>query len=340
MCRKYSINLLLLVSVAIIGLGMQSPKSSEENSEFRWLEDSGATTGIKYSTHHLSSLSLEVDSGPPVEIESEKEQLDAQTTRVTRRVYSDPVNAGRQLMETTVEEIKQMPNGRSSAVRTTSRRNVNGRLSVVQKETQEVVPSGADAYRITKTLLLPGMNSSLVEKAQVQQIEKRNGDKSVEIDRTRFEPGPDGKLNAAERRVSQNELGKDRTQTEEQVYRYDVNRKISLTQQLKIHEWKDASGQMRQQSESYAADLNGKLKLDSRSTIVQKQLGNQKQETTEIVEERNTIAPNEGLRLVRKVVENVQPTGANETERRLEVFQPDPNGRMQSIYSQQVIENK
>jgi hypothetical protein len=203
-----------------------------------------------------------------------------------------------------------------------------------------VVPSGTDAYRITKTLLLPGMNSSLVEKAQVQQTEKRNGDKSVEIDRTRFEPGPDGKLNAAERRVSQNVQGKDQTQTEEQVYRYDVNRKISLTQQLKIHEWKDSSGQLRQQSESYAADLNGKLKLDGRSTIVQKPLGNQKQETTEIVEERNTTAPNEGLRLVRKVVENVQPLGANETERRLEVFQPDPNGRMQSIYSQQAIETK
>jgi hypothetical protein len=340
MCRKYSISLLLLVCAAVVGLGMQSPKASEENSEFRWLDDSGATTGIKYSTHHLSSLSIEIDSGPPVEIESEREQLDAQTTRVTRRKYSDPVNGGRQLMETTVEEIKMMPNGRSSAVRSTSRRDANGRLNIVQKETQEVVSSGADAYRITKTLLLPGINNSLVEKAQVQQIEKRVGDKSVEIDRTRYEPGPDGKLNAAERRVSQNVQGKDQTQTEEQVYRYDVNRKINLTQQLKIKEWKDSSGQMRQQSESYAAGLNGKLQLDSRSTIVQKPLGNQKKETTEIVEERNTTAPSEGLRLVRKVVENVQPLGANETERRLEVFQPDLNGGMRSSYSEQSIEKK
>jgi hypothetical protein len=332
--------MLLLVSVAIVGLGMQAPKSSEENSEFRWLEDSGATTGIKYSTHHLSSLSPEVDSGPPVEIEIEKEQLDAQTTRVTRRIYGNPVNAGRQLMETTVEEIKKTPDGRRSGVRSTSRRDVNGRLSLVQKEMQEVVFSGADTFRITKTLLLPGMNNSLVEKAQVQQIEKRVGDKSVEIDRTRYEPGPDGKLNAAERRVSQNILGKDQTQTEEQVYRYDVNRKISLTQQVKISEWKDSAGQIHHQSESYAAGLNGKLQLDRRSTILQKPLGNQRQETTEVVEERNTTAPSEGLKVVLKLIENNQVLGPSQTERRLEVLKPDLNGGMQTIHYQTTTENK
>jgi hypothetical protein len=340
MRRKYSVRLLVLVSIAAVGLGMQAPKSSEESGEFQWLEDWSATAGIKYSTHQLRSLSREVDSGPPVEIESEREQLDAQTTRVTRRIYGDPVNGGRELLETTVEEIKKMPNGRSSAVRSTSRRDANGRLSLVQKETQEVVSSGADTYRITKTLLLPGMNNSLVEKAQVQQIEKRVGDKSVEIDRTRYEPGPDGKLNAAERRVSQNILGKDQTQTEEQVYRYDINRKISLTQQLKINEWKDSAGQIHHQSESYAASLNGKLQLDSRSIIVQKSLGNQRQETTEVVEERSTTAPSEGLKVVRKLIENSRPLGPSQTERKLEVLKPNLNGGMQSIYNQTTIENQ
>jgi hypothetical protein len=340
MCRKYSIILSLLVALASVGFGMQAPKPSEESGEFQWLDDSGTTAGTKFATQKLRSLSIEADYALPVEIESEKEQVDAQTTRITRSTFSDPANSGRQLVETTVEEIKKMPDGRVSAVRTTSRRDANGRLSVIQKETQEVVSSGTDSYRITKTLLQPGINSSLVEKAQVLQIEKRAADKSVEIDRIRYEPGPDGKLNAAERRVSQNVVGKDRAQTDEQVYRYDINQKVSLTQQLKINEWKDSAGQVHHQSESYAAGLNGKLQLDSRSTIVQKSLGNQKQETTEIVEGRNTVSPGEGLRVVRKAVENVRPLSASETERQLEVFEPDLNGGMKSAHTQQTIDRK
>ena len=214
-------------------------------------------------------------------------------------------------------------------------------MSVAQKETQEVVSSGTDTYRITKTLLLPGINNALVEKEQVQQIEKRKGDSFVEIDRTRYEPGLDGKWNALDRRVSQNRLGKDQTQTDEQVYRYDVNRQqLSLTQQVKVSEWKDSSGQKRLQSETFAMGLDGKLQLDSRLTMVQRDLGSQRQETTEIIESPNHASPGEGLKVVRKLIENSQPLGSNQTERKLEVLKPDLNGGMQSIHNQTTIEKK
>jgi hypothetical protein len=99
----------------------------------------------------------------------------------------------------------------------------------------------------------------LFEEEQVQQIEKRKGDAFVEIDQTRYELGHDGKLNEFDRRASQNRFGKEQTQTDEQVYRYDFNRQLSLTQQVKVSEWKDASEQKRLQLETFAMALDGKL---------------------------------------------------------------------------------
>ena len=340
MGHRYSIILLVVFGFAVLAFGVQTPKSFAENSEFRWLEGSGDTEGIKYSTRQLQPLSLQTYSGHPVEIEREEARLNSQTTRITSRTFSTSVNGERRLIETIVEEIKKTPSGEMSAVRTTSRRDVNGQMSVARKETQEVASSGNDVYRISKTLLLPGINNALVEKEQVQQIEKRKGDTFVEIDRTRYELGLDGKLNALDRRVSQNRLGENQMQTDEQVYRYDINRQLSLTQQVKVSEWKDSSGQKRLESETFAMGLDGKLQLDSRLSMVQRDLGSQRQETTEIIESPNPAAPGEGLKVVRKFIENSRPLGTNQTERKLEVLKPDLNGGMQNMHTQNTIDKK
>jgi hypothetical protein len=332
--------MLVLFGSVVLAFGVQAPKSPAENSEFRWLDSSGDTEGIKYSTRQLQPLYLQTYAGPPVEIEREETRLNSQTTRITSRTFNTSANGERRLIETIVEEIKKTPSGEMSAVRTTSRRDVNGQMSVAQKETQEIASSGNGVYRITKTLLLPGINSALVEREQVQQIEKRKGDAFVEIDRTRYELGLDGKLNALDRRVSQNRLGEDQTQTDEQVYRYDGNRQLSLTQQLKVAEWKDSSGQRRLQSETFAVGLDGKLQLGSCLTMFRKDLGNQRQETTEIIESSNPASPGEGLKVVGKLIETSQPLGTNQTEQKLEVLKPDLNGGMQTMHTQYTIDKK
>lgn len=338
MGQRHLITLFVLFGSSVLSFGMQSPKASrenaEKNAEFQWLDDLGETEGIGFATRRLRPLSLQNLSGPPVEIEREQVQIDSQTTRIVSRTFSTSANGERRLIETTEEEIKKTGDGGVSAVRTTSRPDLNGRMRVAQKEMQEVASSGSDTYRITKTTLLPGMNNALVKKEHVQQIERRKGDSFVEIDRTRYEAVADGKWTAVDRRVSQNKLGKDQSQTDEQVYRYDVNNQLSLTQQVRVSESKDASGQRRLESETFAIGLDGKLQLDSRSTMVQKDLGKQGQQATEILESRNPAALGEGLKVVRKIAESSQPIGSDQTNRKLEVLKPDLNGRMQSIYTQ------
>ncbi len=326
---------ILCLSAPAIGAGQ-----TKEQEPFQWLAAAGETSGIIFGTHQLQPLSLQVKDSPPAEIEQEEIKIDAQTTRVTRRVFSVSLGGERRLIETVIEEIRKLPGDRVRAMRTTSRRDANGRFTPVQQEIQEVVPSGADTFQIKRTILLPGMDNSLVEKERIQQTERRKGEAVVEIDRIRYVPGLGGTWTAAERRVSQNSLGKDQTRTEEQVYEYDVNNRLSLTQQIRVAEWKDASGRRQWQSETYMPNIDGKFRLGSRITVIQSPAKDGRQQTTELLEKPGPAAPNEGLRPVRRMVEDLTFTGPDETKRELQILEPGLNGGWRSIYGQQGVEIK
>jgi len=305
-------------------------QSNDQALPFQWLDDSGETSGVKYQTHRLQPLSLQTEGGPPVQTEQEEVKVDAQTIRITHRAFATSPSGGRQLTETIVEEIQRMPGDRVHAVRTVSRRDTNGSLSPVQQEIQDMAPSGANSYEIKKKLLLPGNSRTLVEKEQVQQTEHRIGDKAVEIERTRLVSGLNGDWRAAERRVSQNTESEGQIRTNEQVYRNDVNDRLALSGRIESTEWKDSSGR-HWQSESYKVDLGGRLQLDSRVIMLQKALKDGGQETNEVIEKPNPIAPEEGLKPVRRIIEEQKVLSPNETERRLDVMEPDQNGDWQSV---------
>jgi hypothetical protein len=328
---------LVILAAVHAGLSFEQP-AEKDDAPFRWLEPTGETSGIKFATYKLESLSPGTETGPAVEIEQEETKVNAQTTRIARRVFDNSVNGERQLAETVVEEIQKMPGGRVRAVRTTSRRDANGRLSPVQKDIQEVTPSGTDGCRIERTIFQPGNGGQLVEKERIQQTERRKGQQNVDIDRIQYVPDLNGSWSAAERRVSQNTVTENRVSTNEQVYRYDVNNRLSLNQRITGTEWKDSGGQTHRQSESYTSDLQGELQLSSRRTMIQTPLAEGRQQTTETLERPSPLAPNEGLKLVRKIVEDVTVHSPGETERQLEVLEPDLNGGMRSIQNRQDIE--
>jgi hypothetical protein len=315
-------------------------KPAEDKTPFQWLDSSGETSGLKYATHRLKPISLHTETGPPVEIQTEKTQVDSQTNRIVRRAFITSANGTRILSETSVEEIKRLSGDRIRAVRTVSRPDTNGRVQTVRQETQEMTPVGKDVYRITKTISLPGTSNALEATEQITQIEKRTGEQAIEIDRTRFVAGLSGTWTQAERRISRNTVDKDKTQTDEDVYSIDLNDQLSLSQQVKARETRDSAGRLNLQSDSYATDIGGGIQLAERLTISQTPIRDGRQETTQILEKPSPIAPREGLRVVRKVVEDVQVKGENETERRLQVLQPDLNGKLRAVESWQTIELK
>jgi hypothetical protein len=330
---------LLFLLTAATASGFQK-QAEQESAPFQWLSGSGETSGMKYETQKLHPVSLPKVTGPPVEIEQEVVQVDSQTTRVTRRSFSQSVNGGRVMTETVVEEIRRLPGDRVHAVRTTSRKDANGRFGPVAQDIQDTTPAGSDSFQTKRTLLVFGGNNALVEKEQIQQIEHRKSDKTVEIDRTRYLPGVNGSWTVAERRVSRNSTTTEGTRTEEQVYDSDVNNQLFLAEQLKVIESKDPGGQRRWQSETYTRNMEGKLQLGRRMTIIQKPLKDGRQETTQTAEEVDPAAQNQGLKLVQRIVENTQAVSPNQTERQLEVLEPDLDGRMRNVYTQESVEIK
>ena len=327
---------IFLMSSIPIGSGFQ--KDDKKEIPFQWLASSSETSGVMYPTKKLQSPSAKSAVGTPVQIEEETED-NGRTKRITRHSYTTSVNGERVLIETVVEEIQKLPGDRIRAVRTTSRKDINGRLHAEQQEVQEVAPSGNDSFRITQTILLPESGGRFVERERIQQVEHRKGD-DVEIDRVLYESDINGKWGATERRVSQNMMDGNRTQTNEQVYQNDVNNRMTLTEKVEVSEWVDAGGQTHQQTESYTPNLDGKFQLSSRTTIVQTTSEDGRQQTTEILERADSAKPGEGLRTVRRKVENLQSLNRNETLRQLNVTEPDLNGGWRSVHAEQSVEMK
>lgn len=310
--------------------------------EFRWLDPQGAATGVQFATHQLQPLASRLQSGPPVEIERTQTQLDAQTVRITSRKFATSVNGARQLEETVVEEIRRLPDGSAEATRTLSRRDANGAFIPYQKEIQTITPSGPDTCKITQTILQPGVNRGMVEKEQIQQIEKQKSDQSIEIDRTRYQPVLNGKWSLLDRRISRNNISPDSVRSDEQVYRYDVNNRVTLVQQVQTREWNDAAGQRHLKSETFSPGVNGDgaLQLVSRITMATHALAGGQQQTVETEETPNPAEPSAGLRVARRIVDTARTLDSGATQHQLEVLAPDVNGGMRALHSQKTIETR
>jgi len=326
-----------MLSSATIGWSFEA-EDAEEEVPFRWLATSRETAGIKFPTQKLQTLSYQSSIRTPVEIEEERTEVNSNTTRIIRRTYTTSVNGSRNMIETTVEEIQKLPGDRVRAVRTTSRKDINDRFNPAQREVQEVTPMGDDSVQVTRTLLIPKSGGGFVERERIQQTERLRGEGNVEIDRTHYESDINGKWGATERRVSRSTLDGETTQTNEQVYRNNVNNRMALTEQVEAIEWVDASGQRHRKTESYTPNLDGNLQLSSRTTITQVVSEDGRQETTEILESADSANPREGLRTVHRAVETLQSINQNEAARQLEVFETGLNGEWQRVHSEESIE--
>jgi hypothetical protein len=253
-------------------------------------------------------------------------------------VYGKDVNGRRQLVETVVEEVRELEGGGYDAARTVSRPGPGGGMQAVERQTQRAVPEG-EGFEVTFRSLVPGVSGAMEERERVRQSERRQGD-GIEIDRLRYQPDLSGKWSVVERRVSRSAATEEETRTDEALYRYDVNNRLKLERQVEAREWKEGGGQSRMEAEVFNTDLDGKLRLAGRVRQSRRELGNGRAETTETREEASPAAPGEGVRVVRRIVERSAPAGAERTRRVLEVQEPSPNGGMRVTHTQERVETR
>jgi len=318
------------------------PQGEQQKAKlpFRWLEASGETAGIRVETRTLAKLALSDQYGSASEAEKETVPLGKDGTRTTIKIYDRDLNGNRRLVETVVEEIQNLPGGRTDATRTISRRDADGRLRAIRKDTQETAPAGANSYQTTMTIQLPGPSGSLVRAEQIIQKEQAKTENEIEIDRIHMLRSGSGSWETNDRRVSTTRKANDLFSTDEAVYRYDTNGNYLLDQRLSSREWRDPRGKEQREVSTYRSDLSGRLNLDTRTRISRESLADGTTQTTQALEQQNPAAPSGGLRLVERITEYVRPTGNDRRERELYVQTPDPNGQNQTVYSQRLVEFK
>src|SRR5215475_9201627 len=93
-----------------------------------------------------------------LDVETETVQLDRNTVRTITRSLSHNENGEKKLVQVTEEQQNTLPGGNSKVERVTSNSDINGNLSVVQREVEETRKTGENTEETQKTVMLPGVN--------------------------------------------------------------------------------------------------------------------------------------------------------------------------------------
>jgi hypothetical protein len=283
---------------------------------------------------------LEVDGRyqPSVEMEQETIQVNAQTTRVVRRLFARDADGRRKLIELTQEGQQSLGGDKQRVVRTTFKPTLDGHMQVTREEIQETSRLSPQTTQTETSILQPDINGGFTAVEKVSEIEEQKGPGVMETKRTQLLPDGNGRWETYQsvERVVRSQDGEVRA--EEQVYRRDANRQLSLAERTVSRERKDAAGAEQQVTEVYSSNIagttregDGRLQLDRRVRITRSSRPDGSQQTVQELEQRSLVAPNEGLQGTERVVEWLRPAGAAGTEMKKSVQARDSSGRYRTF---------
>ena len=173
------------------------------------------------------------------------------------------------------------------AVRTISSPDANGRLQVQVEETQQVVSTGDDEFAVQTVVSQLGPRRRLEPVRQLVQTERRRPDGTLELDRISYVLDGNRRWEAVERRTAVTRSGGEESRTEEEVYRSDFHRRLSLSERITSREWEDEDGTIRRTIETRSLNPQGRLQLAERVNTVRSTTPDGLVETVQDLEVRN-----------------------------------------------------
>jgi len=355
-CREVRMIRRILLTSVLFGLGLQIPIAGQQKptspppaaqktkedplSRFHWLADSSDTRGMVFETGKLGAVKIDPRDQTSAEIETEITRPGADSMRITRHVYDQGAGRERQLVEVVIEEVRTTAGDGVSATRMVSRRDINGRMRIARRETQETVPVGPGAYRTQATTMVAQGSESLVRAEEIVQVEKKKGEGSFEFERSRRMADVNGAWVTADQRVGSARESNGQTLSQEDFYKQDINGRLSLDRREVSREWKDLQGRAYKDSDIYRVDSAGSLQLNERLNIARVTASDGSEQTTQSLFQKNIVSPSEGLKLIQKIVETSRPSDSKTTQKDTEVQVPDSNGKLQTVGSIRVYEKK
>jgi hypothetical protein len=281
------------------------------------------------------------------ETEEETIEVDANTTRVIRRLYNRGPDGRRTLIEVSEEEQQHLPENAERIVRTVSKLNLNGRLQLTRREIQETAQVDPSTRETKTTVFEPDINGGLTATQQINETEQQKEEGLVVAERTHMIPDGNQRWEAFETRERVIRTEGEEVRTDEQIFRRDANRKLSLAERVLTHEWKDAEGAEHQTSETHSRNISGTTRTgDGRLTVVERistvrrSQADGSQQTTQEVEQRSIVAPNAPLKVIERTLEFSRPVGPGGAQITKTVQKLDPSGKYRKVILLQGEEKK
>jgi len=260
------------------------------------------------------------------------------TVRTRRDVFGTDSDGRPKLIETTQADQETLPDGTSRTVENTWTADINGRLELRRRQLQETKPAGSNVKQTDVTIYRPGTNDPLRETERVQQVERQVSSDLLQNESTRSVLDFNGRWQVVEMRNLEVRTPATTERLEEEtVHRLGTDGGLSLDERT-VTRRSAANGQNEVVIETYShrlGDASDKpLELNQRLRLTTVATADGGRQTTQEVETRNRVAPNEPLRIVERSVETVRPLGADRWETQRQAFALDGNGRLAPVITE------
>ncbi len=267
-----------------------------------------------------------------LDVEDETVRIDAETSRRTRREYGTDAEGRRRLVVTIEEDRVDRPDGGQSIVRSMTIPDANGRPRATRRETEETVPEGGGVFRTQIEVSVPGVNrGTFVLTERVEQVEQRDGEQVLEIDRTTY-ISQSGTWVARERRTVSRDYRDEEVRAVESIYTRDGSGNLVLTEQIMSREWTGTGGREYRTEEIFASHIRGQVRsreprLFQQVQVVRTNRSDGAWKTTREVKETRGGR----LLVVERVIEESRPDGRGGTVVERETRRLDVNGNLQIV---------
>ena len=297
----------------------------------------GWCAGIAVGTAVLTAQQAAPAPGPRQEVVTDT--VNAGSSKQTRNdVIGIDERGQRRLVETTESTQETLPNGRSRTVATTSAPDANGRLVVASRYTEETTTTASGRRETVGIVLLRGVDGALQESRRTESTEREVSPGLVLGESTARVRGQSGWETAEVRSLEKRTLGPGESREDETIQRKDTSGRLTVSER-NVTRRSEANGRKVEVTETFGDNGQGSTRpatpmgLSQRVTKTTTAAAGGGSSTVEEVEGRNLAAPNEPMRVVRRVVETVRTLGSDRSETQRQVFERDPNGRMVLVSS-------
>jgi hypothetical protein len=274
---------------------------------------------------------------PIQEIVMETIRVAPNTAQTRRDVFEFSAGRRGRLLERTESLQETLANGDTSTVYNTWAPDLNGRLSLTSRRTEQTRSTAPDVRQTDTAFMVPDVNEKLRETERTEYTERRINPGVVRRDSTHLVRDVNGQWQPMETRHGEaREIGAAERMEEQTIQRPDINGKLAVNERSVTRRFK-ANEQDHVVIETYASYADRLPRSDSRLALSQRvnrtttATADGVRYTVEEVEGRSPVSPNDAMQVLRRTVTTVRQIGPDRWVTEQQEFERDVNGRLQLV---------